>query len=91
MRPVKGYTTNGWLAEAELQATKRRVIEGNVEAEVREDNERDEGENRPSSKLDDDRNEEESLSTVDAVNDITLNQKKMKVKLQNKAEGSSKR
>ena len=43
MRPVKGYTTNGWLAEAELQATKRRVIEGNVEAELREDNERDEG------------------------------------------------
>ena len=30
------------------------------------------GQNRSGSKLDDDRNEEESLSTVDAVNDITL-------------------
>ena len=74
-----------------MQAIKRRVIEGNIEAEVGEDNEGDEGENRPDSKLDDDRNEEESLSTVDAVSDIILKWKKMRVKLQNKAKRSLKR
>lgn len=78
MWPVKGYTTNGWLAEAELQATKRRVIEGNVEAEVGDDNERDEGQNRPGSKLDDDRNEEESLSTVMQLMILHWNRRKWK-------------
>lgn len=78
---------DGW------QGLSCRQLRGGLlkETEVGEDNERDEGQNRFGSKLDDDRNEEESLSTVDAVNDITLKQKKMKVKLQNKAKGSSKR